>query len=269
MMNKQPVYYLQKDERWKDKPYRVSGETSTVGSAGCGPSCAAMVIETLTGKKYTPEDACNWSMKHGYKALNQGTYYSYFKPQMEAFGIKCDQMNWTNTYGKRNHSNHQKAIDMLKDGYYLIVLMGKGTWTSAGHFILVWWADDKIRINDPNSTKSERVKGNPYDFRSEVKYYWWVDAREYNNPTKKEEIKKEDDDIMTGSEILNALTDEQAYNLIVKAQKYASSLNEPNWSKNEGHWTRAEQTGIINGGSPEGLIKRDEVVAILGRKGLI
>ena len=47
-MNKQPVSYLQKDPRWKDKPYRVPGESSTIGSAGCGPSCAAMVIETLT-----------------------------------------------------------------------------------------------------------------------------------------------------------------------------------------------------------------------------
>ena len=49
-MNKQPVSYLQKDPRWKDKPYRVPGESSTIGSAGCGPTCAAMVIETLDRK---------------------------------------------------------------------------------------------------------------------------------------------------------------------------------------------------------------------------
>ncbi len=58
-MNKRPVSYLQTDPRWKDKPYRVSGESSTVGSAGCGPSCAAMGIETLKGRKLTPEDACS------------------------------------------------------------------------------------------------------------------------------------------------------------------------------------------------------------------
>lgn len=263
-MNKQPVSYLQNDIRWKDKPYRVPGESSTIGSAGCGPTCAAMVIETMTGKTFTPEDACNWSIQHGYKALKQGTYYSYFKSQFKAYGIDCEQLDWTSTYGKPNHANHQKALQMLHDGYYLIALMNKGTWTSAGHFILVWWADDKIRINDPASTKDSRVNGDPYDFKSQAKYYWWVDARAYNNPKPKEE-----EDIMTGNEILAALTDEQAYQLLTKAQRHAATLPEPNWSQQEGHWQLAKATGTINGDSPEGLLKRDELAAVLGRKGLL
>ena len=32
-----------------------------VGSAGCGPSCAAMVIATLKDKSVTPETTCAWS----------------------------------------------------------------------------------------------------------------------------------------------------------------------------------------------------------------
>ena len=89
-MNKKPVSYFQTDTRWKNEPYRTSAEKSTVGSAGCGPSCAAMLIETLTGKTFTPLDACKWSMNHGYKATGQGTYYSYFAPQFKEFGIdKC------------------------------------------------------------------------------------------------------------------------------------------------------------------------------------
>ena len=264
-MNKQPVSYLQKDPRWKDKPYRVPGESSTIGSAGCGPTCAAMVIETLTGKTFTPEDACNWSVEHGYKALKQGTYYSYFKPQLAAFGIECDMLSWTSTYGRPNHENHKRALELLQDGYYLIALMNKGNWTSSGHFVLVWWADNKICINDPNSTRQDRVSGDPYTFRSEVKYYWWVDARAYNRP-QKPEIEEE---IMTGSEILSALTDEQAYELLVKAQRHAAAKPEPAWSQAEGHWQRATEAGVINGGSPEGLLKRDELVAVLGRKGLV
>ena len=113
-MNKQPILYLQTDGRWKAEPYRVPGENSTIGSSGCGPTAAAMLIETLTGKTFTPADACKWSIEHGYKALKQGTYYSYFKPQFEAFGIKCDMLNWTNTYGKPDHTNHAKALAMLQ-----------------------------------------------------------------------------------------------------------------------------------------------------------
>ena len=117
MMNKKPVSYLQTDPRWKNKPYRVKGENATIGGSGCGPTAAAMLIETITGKKFTPEDACNWSMAHGYKALGNGTYYGYFKPQFAEFGIDCDMLNWTKTYGKPDHANHKKVEEMLKQGY--------------------------------------------------------------------------------------------------------------------------------------------------------
>lgn len=179
-MNKKPVSYLQTDPRWKNKPYRVKGENSTIGGSGCGPTAAAMLIETITGKKFTPEDACKWSIDHGYKALNQGTYYAYFEPQFKAFGIDCKMLNWTNTYGKPDHANHEAVVKKLKEGYYAIALMNKGLWTSNGHFVVVWWQDGKVRINDPASTKDARVNGDIRTFRSQVKYYWLVDARKFN-----------------------------------------------------------------------------------------
>lgn len=186
-MNKKPVSYLQTDSRWKNKPYRVTGESATIGGSGCGPTAAAMLIETITGKTFTPEDACNWSMAHGYKALNQGTYYAYFTPQFAEFGIDCQMLNWTNTYGRPDHANHEKVVEKLKEGYYAIALMNKGLWTSSGHFVVLWWQDDKVRINDPASTRDERVNGDIQTFRSQVKYYWLVDARAYNNPETEEE----------------------------------------------------------------------------------
>lgn len=179
-MNKKPVLYMQTDPRWKNKDYSAAGESTTIGRAGCGPTCAAMLLTTLTGQEITPVDTCAWSLEHGYKAKNQGTYYAYFKPQFAAYGIDADQMSWVNTYGKPNHENHDKALEMLKQGYYIIACMGKGLWTSSGHFIVMWWQDDKVRILDPASTKDSRVNGDIETFRSQVKYYFWVDAREYN-----------------------------------------------------------------------------------------
>jgi hypothetical protein len=193
-MNKKPVLYMQTDARWKDKPYQVKGETATVGGSGCGPSCAAMVIETLTGQTYTPLDACNWSMAHGYKALNQGTYYSYFVPQFQAFGITCRQLNGSSLYGNSTSAVHDQTVDLLQQGYYIIACMGKGNWTSSGHFILIWWQDGKVRINDPASTKDARVNGDIATLRSQVKYYWAVDARAYNCPA--EDTKEEEDEMV-------------------------------------------------------------------------
>ena len=81
-------------------------------------------------------------------------------------------------------------------------------------------------------------------------------------------IIEEEEKPMTGKEIIAALTDEQAYELLTKAQNHAGKLKEPGWSENEGHWAKAEEAGIV-AGKPEGLLKRDELVAILGRKNLI
>lgn len=188
-MNKKPVSYMQTDPRWAKQPYQVKGETSTVGGSGCGPTSAAMLIETLTGKTYTPLDACNWSVANGYKALNAGTYYGYFTPQFAKFGIKCWQLSWTNVYHNPTSKIHDQMLDYLKQGYYVIALMKKGNWTSGGHFIVVWWADDKIRINDPASTNDKRINGDINTFRNEAAYYWIVDAREYNEEETMEQDK--------------------------------------------------------------------------------
>lgn len=237
-MNKQPISYLQTDKRWKDKPYQVKGETATIGGSGCGPTAAAMLIETLTGKTFTPEDACNWSMDHGYKALGKGTYYSYFAPQFEAFGIKCWQLSWTNVYHNPTSKIHDQALEYLKQGYYLIALMKKGNWTSGGHFIVVWWADGKIRINDPASTKDSRVNGDINTFRNEAAYYWVVDARAYNN--------MEDDDM-----------DQDKFNKMFATamQQYRQELRD----NDSGEWSRearkfAVDEGIFSGSgtAPDG-----------------
>lgn len=186
-MNERPVSYLQTDARWKSLPYRVKGETSTIGGSGCGPTSAAMLIETLTGKTYTPVDACNWSVSHGYKALNQGTYYSYFVPQFKVFDIECKQLLASSIHNKPDHAIHKQVQDYLNNGDYIIALMGPGLWTSGGHFIVVWGWDNKVRINDSASTKDARLNGDPALFKAQVKNYWLIKGDGYMTPEKRYE----------------------------------------------------------------------------------
>ena len=259
-MNKRPVSYLQTDSRWKDKPYQVKGETATIGGSGCGPTCAAMLIETLTGRTFTPVDACAWSVAHGYKALNQGTYYGYFVPQFKAFGIKCWQLSWTNVYHNPRSKIHDQALEYLKQGYYLIALMKKGNWTGSGHFIVAWWENDKIRINDPASTKDRRVNGDINTFRNEAAYYWVVDARACNGAAD-----KEDDDM-----------DQDRFNQMFKTamQQYRQELRDNDcgsWSQKARQF--AVDNGIFAGGAPgpdgqpnfmwEDLLTREQCAQVL------
>ena len=77
---------------------------------------------------------------------------------------------------------------------------------------------------------------------------------------------EEDMDI---DKLLEEMTDEQAYTLLAKAQRHAATLPEQSWSVDEGHWQAATEAGVVNGAAPEGLVKRCEIAAILGRCGML
>lgn len=76
---------------------------------------------------------------------------------------------------------------------------------------------------------------------------------------------EEDVDI---TKMIADMADEQAYQLLAKAQRYVVALPEPDWSKEEGHWARTTSTGLMDGTAPERAMKRDEVIAVLGRLGV-
>jgi hypothetical protein len=187
-MNKKPVDYKQYDSRWAKIAYNGPGETDkTIKSSGCGPTSAAMLIATLADKTVTPVETCAWSVQHGYKYANQGTAYGYFRPQFAKYGIECQQLLSKRIINQPNHEIHAKVKQYLADGYYIIALMGPGTWTTGGHYIVLWGWDDKVRINDSMSTKDKRLNGDPDTFKKEVRMYWLVDGREFNGNSQKEE----------------------------------------------------------------------------------
>ena len=160
----QPINYYQTDKDWSSKPYRTSKEKTTIGSDGCGPTCAAMIINSIKGNNVTPVDTCNWSMEHGYKATGQGTYWAYFIPQFKAYGITCKQTYSSDT-----------ALSALKKGNWVIGIMKKGNWTSGGHFVLAYGYEDKyVFINDPASTLERRTHAKWSLFTSEALCYWII-----------------------------------------------------------------------------------------------
>jgi hypothetical protein len=241
MRNKKPVQYYQTDSRWKDLPYQVDGEHATIGGSGCGPTCAAMLIETLTGQTFTPVDACRWSMEHGYKAKGQGTFYSYFAPQFAAFGLECLQMNFHNLYNDPGNLIHRDMAALLREGGYLIACMGRGLWTNSGHFVVVWWMDEEsVYILDPASDKPERLRGDRELFCSQVKYYWWVDASEHNKE------------------------DEMSYEMWKEymARYRAELAGMPVSGCAESILERAQEKGITDATRPRDFVTREEAAAM-------
>lgn len=259
----QPVSYLQTDPRWKNKDYSAKGEKTTIGASGCGPTAMAMVLATWADPKVNPVTECAWALAHGFKAPHQGTYYGYFAKAAERYGLTCRQLSWSNIYGNSKSPLHEQARKALDAGSLVIACMGKGNWTSSGHYVLVWKIEgDTIYINDPASTLARRTRGSYTLFRHQVKYYWTIDAP-------KGATKKEDELNMTIDEMIAKMSNEQAYQLLQKAELHTASMLEPVWSRTEGHWQRAVEAGIVDGTNPERPMRRDEVIAVLGRKGLV
>ena len=81
-------------------------------------------------------------------------------------------------------------------------------------------------------------------------------------------LKGEDED-MDINKLLSEMTNEQAYELVKKAEIHAATLPDDDWSKKEGWWEKAQEAGVSDGTSPVRHMKRNEVMAILGRLGLL
>lgn len=81
-------------------------------------------------------------------------------------------------------------------------------------------------------------------------------------------LKGEDED-MDINKLLSEMTNEQAYELVKKAEIHAATLPDDEWSRQEGWWEKAQEAGVSDGSSPVRHMKRNEVVAILGRLGLL
>ena len=133
------TYYSQLDNRWRYNMYSSVGDSSqTIGTSGCGPTSAAMVVSSIKGN-ITPDQMADLYMKYGYRSANQGTYWSAFKWTADVFDI-----------GYSEYYKLDDAIAKLKDNHYIIASCNQGLFTYGGHFIvLVGVEGDYIKVYDP------------------------------------------------------------------------------------------------------------------------
>ena len=133
------TYYSQLDNRWRYNMYSSVGDSSqTIGTSGCGPTSAAMVVSSIKGN-ITPDSMANLYVNYGYRSANQGTYWSAFKWTADVFDIgysECYKLD--------------DAVAKLKDNHYIIASCNQGLFTYGGHFIVLTGVEgDYIKVYDP------------------------------------------------------------------------------------------------------------------------
>lgn len=256
-----PVIYYQTDARWKNIPYAVRGESSTIGGSGCGPTSMAMVLATWVDRNVTPATECAWALRNGYKAKNQGTFYSYFEPAARRYGLKCTRLNGSSIYNNSKSSYHEMARKAILDNNLVIACMGKGLWTRSGHFVLVYnISGNTIYINDPASTKPARTQGDYSLFKQQVKYYFVIEnpdkSQKYTPVVQKVESVDYRVKVLDKSG-LNCRSGYGMENKIIKTYPYGSVLHVTKKSSN--NWGYVDNTGWVNLFNTEKTVGEDEI----------
>ena len=239
------LYYNQKD--YGHVPYPAKGyEAATVKSGGCGPCCAAMVAEGLSGLSFPPEAATALAISTGAR-VSGGTHMGVLGRALgERFGLAMAESS------------------MLKD---LTACLGTGGWAIAnvsgnrsgytglfsdgGHYVTVRAieADGHLVVWDPGlyAGKFDREgrKGRAEVRGNDVR----VAARELELDCGGRSPRYY---LFTGA---------------VKADDLPPESAPASWAK--ACWERAVATGVLDGTSPQGAVTREQLAVVLGRLGLV
>lgn len=153
--------FLQWDPRWGYQPY---GEKSCIGLSGCGPTCLSMVLYYLTGnEELTPDVTAAYSMENGYYVEGSGTAWLLMEDLPKRYGVTVQSVSLS----------FNNMIASLDNGGIIICAMGRGDFTTAGHFIVIYGYDSEgFLVNDPNCVARSSRKWSYSEIDQQIKNIW-------------------------------------------------------------------------------------------------
>jgi hypothetical protein len=140
-MSNKLVYYSQKDKRWSNLPFTITGnKKQTIGTSACGPTAFAMAASYFLGRAVLPTEAAKFALDKGYRTPRNGTEWEFIVAASKYYKLGCIQTDTWKTV--------QKA---LSASALVIATMGPGHLTGVGHFVLMVGVSDKwVHVFDPN-----------------------------------------------------------------------------------------------------------------------
>lgn len=153
--------FLQWDKRWGAFKY---GDESVLAVSGCGPTALSMVIVGLThNREATPDNIADFAMNNGYYMQGTGTKWSLMTEGAAKYGISSEQIQ----------SDKERMEQSLDEGGFLICSMGRGDFTLAGHFIVIYGYSEKgFKINDPFCLYRSNQEWTYSQLENQVKSMW-------------------------------------------------------------------------------------------------
>lgn len=142
MQGRSVVYFNQSDSRWANTPYGSSG---SIGESGCGPTALAIAVSTLKGEEILPTEVASWASENGYRIAGSGSLHSLIPDGARHYGLQVQSVSGTG-----------EIRGALQSGGLVVALMGKGDFTSSGHFIVLRdiTKSGKILVADPQTSEN-------------------------------------------------------------------------------------------------------------------
>ncbi len=137
------LYFSQDDSHWADYLY---GGTDPMHSYGCGPTVVAMLADSFGADQVpvSPTDVADWASDNGYYSEGHGSFHELIPDGLKNYGLNCAPVT---------DITERHIRDLLNSDHQIVVLMGEGTFTKGGHFMILTGLDDmgRVTIADPNN----------------------------------------------------------------------------------------------------------------------
>ena len=153
---------MQWDPRWGYQKYG----SDVLGITGCGPTCLAMAGYYVTGdESFNPAELAAFAQKNGYYSEGNGSSWTLISEGGVKLGLQVKEIPLVK----------KKIMDHLEAGNPIICAMGKGDFTTTGHYIvLVGTADGLIRVNAPNSYANSEKIWSYEEMESQFRNLWVI-----------------------------------------------------------------------------------------------
>lgn len=166
--------YRQADARWAS--YGYAGEN--MAAAGCGPTSVANIVHQL------PTRVADYLTSIGGAVNGCGTNWHSIETALSHYGYSGQQLNGSSMYGTSGSSAENKWKSAMATGkYYGILLMGKGVFTSGGHYITITqYSNGRCYVHDPASAARDGWHAWS-DFNKCVKIFYLAANKDYKATT--------------------------------------------------------------------------------------
>lgn len=153
---------MQWDKRWGYLKYG----SDVVGITGCGPVCLAMAGYYVTGDEaFHPANMVDFAWENGYYSAGNGSSWTLISEGGVKLGLEVTEIPLVK----------KKILDNLEAGNPIICAMGKGDFTTSGHYIvLVGTEEGFIRVNDPNSHANSEKLWSYEELESQFRNLWVI-----------------------------------------------------------------------------------------------